>query len=508
MINKGDIVLINGKKYILGSKLGEGLEGQIFNVENFHDNNYVIKFINDTKLSKLEKDKIYKHLKWLKDLGNTNTKIKQNMALPKALLDDKLGYIMLNAKEHVKLKEYITIDEENFEEWYLKKYTLKKRYQIIVNMFNALREIHLAGLIFTDLSPNNIMVHKKENQIVFIDTDNTRRRTDTYYGVLGTTGYMAPEIHRKIYKDDKDFIKKNNIPLDAISDCGKLSTDSDIFSAAIIAFQLLTLQHPFIGDEIDNGTAEDEEKAFEIKTDYIFKEGTTNTSTFGLTTKFNEITTKKIRELFVRTFVDGKENPYMRPTAEEFVEAFQDALNLIITCPNCGYSRLYTYNTENECVNCKSKIEKKVSAIIYTVFENLDNGEIINNIGDYPKYNIENENLMNKEKNLKSNYIEISRIVLEPNGKEKFLYLRHFEHTIDTSKAYASLTLSTLGRKISARIINKTLFSSPMLIKENDEHTLIPLEAGKSFSLYYSILFNKRKHGKGFINTICKFIME
>ena len=47
--------------------------------------------------------------------------------------------------------------------------TLKKRYQIIVNLFDALRKIHLAGLIFTDLSPNNIMVHKKQNQIVFID---------------------------------------------------------------------------------------------------------------------------------------------------------------------------------------------------------------------------------------------------------------------------------------------------------------------------------------------------
>ena len=64
------------------------------------------------------------------------------------------------------LKKYITPPTEDgmFDEWYKKDFTFKKRYQIIVNLFDALRKIHLAGLIFTDLSPNNIMVHRTQNQ--------------------------------------------------------------------------------------------------------------------------------------------------------------------------------------------------------------------------------------------------------------------------------------------------------------------------------------------------------
>ena len=32
MVNEGDKVLINGKTYVLGNRLGGGLEGSIFNV--------------------------------------------------------------------------------------------------------------------------------------------------------------------------------------------------------------------------------------------------------------------------------------------------------------------------------------------------------------------------------------------------------------------------------------------------------------------------------------------
>lgn len=504
MISEGDKILINGKEYTLGSKLGGGLEGNIFTVDEAPG--HVVKIINDHNMSRIQRNEIYKHLKWLKDLGSRNKEIKQCMTVPKALLDDYLGYIMLYASEHDNLKKYITppTETELFDDWYKQDFTFKKRYQIIVNLFDALRKIHLAGLIFTDLSPNNIMVHKKQNQIVFIDTDNTRRRTDLYGGVLGTPGYMAPEVYRK---PDVMLAKANNVDPKILSKFGRLTAESDIFSAAVIAFQILTLQHPFIGDEIENGTPEDEEKALEIKTDYIFKEGTTNTSTYGLTTKFEQITTQGIRDLFYRTFVTGKEQPTLRPTAEDFLEEFQKAFDSIVVCDNCGFSRLYSYEGDNACINCDKEIETKASIVIYNVFKDLTRSEAINSIGDYPQYDISMDNLrVTNSSELPPNHFEISKIILEPGeDKAKYLYLRHFEKNTERSVKYARITLSESGTSVKVEVLNNA-FESPFLI-EKTTRTMVPLNNGKEFPLdKYGIIFETKKLGKGYIQIFCKFV--
>ena len=505
MLNSGDKVLINGKEYVLGTRLGGGLEGNIFDVEGLPT--HVIKIINDDKLTQLQKKDIYEHLKWLKDLGSRNKNIRQCMTVPKALLDDYLGYIMIKASEHESLKKYITVPEEleQFDDWYVKHYTFKKRYQIICNLFSSLREIHLAGLIFTDLSPNNIMVHNKQNQIVFIDTDNTRRRSDLYHGVLGTPGYMAPEVYRK---PNEELAQKNKIGIDVLSKNGRLSSETDIFSAAIIAFQILTLQHPFIGDEIENGAPEEEEAALEIKTDYIFKQGTSNTSSYGLTSKFEEITTKEIRNLFDRTFVAGKDNPSLRPTAEEFLEAFQSALDSIVVCPHCGFARLYNFNKNNECINCGASFENKAFVVIYNVFQHMTRAEGINSIGNYPLFDISMDALRDIDGELPPNHFEISRIVLEPGeDKAKFLYLRQFENTTDRSAKYARVTLSDSLNSIKFEVLNNS-FDSPFLVEKNTR-TMLPLNNGKEFPLdRYGIIFETKKVGKGNIQIFCKFVKD
>ena len=50
MINEGDKILINGKEYTLGPKLGGGLEGNIFTVNEAPG--HVVKIINDAIILK------------------------------------------------------------------------------------------------------------------------------------------------------------------------------------------------------------------------------------------------------------------------------------------------------------------------------------------------------------------------------------------------------------------------------------------------------------------------
>ena len=67
MVNEGDKVLINGKEYVLGARLGGGQEGSVFNVVDFPK--HAIKVINDSNMSSLQRNEVYNHLKWVKNLA-------------------------------------------------------------------------------------------------------------------------------------------------------------------------------------------------------------------------------------------------------------------------------------------------------------------------------------------------------------------------------------------------------------------------------------------------------
>lgn len=175
--------------------------------------------------------------------------------------------------------------------------------------------------------------------------------------------------------------------------------------------------------------------------------------------------------MFERTFDEGKEHPALRPTAEEFLEAFQNALDRIVECPSCGFSRIYAPREENRCIGCGKELEKQTMLIIYNVFSNLERDEVINNIGDYSRYDVLLENLLIDGKTPAS-HVETCRILLEPNEKKpKFLYLRHFESNTERSAPYAKLTLDGTSRMVRIEV-SKTVFPDACLIEKIQEQEL------------------------------------
>lgn len=170
MASKDGFITVNGKRYDLIGNIGGGLEGSVYTFKMLTKSGKSVtmcaKIINCANKSDIEKKEIFDHLQWLKKLCSKtgNQAVRRHMAAPLALIDDELGYVMNFASSHEKLAKYMDSPQEDFDSWYTGAYNLKKRYQIMTSLFNALRDIHLAGLIFTDLSPNNIMVKKDENQ--------------------------------------------------------------------------------------------------------------------------------------------------------------------------------------------------------------------------------------------------------------------------------------------------------------------------------------------------------
>lgn len=408
MKKTGDTIRFNGKNFILGQPLGDGGEGAVFELAVSAQNGVVskaaVKIIETKKKTPTEIALIRRQINDLIDVRkrskekaktNRSVSLSEFLVLPQAILEDDVGYVMSLVQGFEPLTNYLNIPKGSEEqmEWQ-QKYDLRRRYRVIAYLFERLEKIHIEGLVFSDLSPNNILVSQKnDSSLKFIDTDNLRTKSNPFSNVLGTPGFIAPELLRKPERPDvlTEEETKN------IEDSHLLSEESDVYSAAIIAFMLLTLNHPFKGVKAigENTTPEDEIAAEMGQMDYILKPGTDNYCEGNIfVDKFDSITTPEIRDLFARTFIDGKDNPLHRPTANEFKNEFQRASRLIVKCPHCGEESLYSTYVGNDgklksnsiCINpeCNQKIEGQLLFTVYasskgkSVEETLLGSEAVN----------------------------------------------------------------------------------------------------------------------------------
>lgn len=107
---------------------------------------------------------------------------------------------------------------------------LPERIRIAAAICDGLQHAHESGIIHRDIKPSNILL-TRENVPKILDFGIARfpsSRLTMMGRVLGTPHYMAPE----------QIMGK---PCDA---------RSDLFAAALVAFELLTYAHPFAGESI------------------------------------------------------------------------------------------------------------------------------------------------------------------------------------------------------------------------------------------------------------------
>ena len=101
--------------------------------------------------------------------------------------------------------------------------------KILIDIAQGLAEIHKNGIIHRDLKPSNVIL--KEDLSVCKISDfgiaNSSASFEQNYGeIMGSVGYIAPEIWKQAPFDEK----------------------SDLYSFGVLAFQLLTGRYPFEGE--------------------------------------------------------------------------------------------------------------------------------------------------------------------------------------------------------------------------------------------------------------------
>ncbi|WP_168211997.1 protein kinase domain-containing protein [Actinomadura rubteroloni] len=232
------------------------------------------------------------------------------------LVGDHVGYTMELLADLMPIGNLAAVPASGVGDWFHGTGGLRRRLRLLALAAEAFARLHARGIAYGDISPGNVLVSASSDhdQVWLIDPDNLSVETvpgePSYY----TPGYSAPEVV-----------------------AGTSGPDSltDVFSFAVLAFQVLTLTHPFVGDLVDQEPERYEADAFSGALPWIdHPDDDRNRSTTGLDRE--TVLTRGLRSLAGRAFEQGLHDPGARPTMREWQEKLEQAAFLMVACDGCG----------------------------------------------------------------------------------------------------------------------------------------------------------------------------
>lgn len=196
-----------------------------------------------------------------------------------------------------------------------------------LNIVSIIEALHVAGYVLGDIKPQNILVNNRALPSI-IDTDSFQvinpKNGKVYRCLVGSPGYTPPELMGK----DFDIIEQTEI--------------HDRFRLGVIIYQLLFGGNsPFQGKW--TGAGETPEP------DEIIRRGLWLYSPNSLIEPVARtipmiIVHPAIRECFLKCFNDGHNNPNLRPTARQWLEALRTGNDNLTICGRVDshyYSRTF-----------------------------------------------------------------------------------------------------------------------------------------------------------------------
>ena len=225
---------------------------------------------------------------------------------------------------------------------------LRRRLEILKKIAYNLYYLHSRGIVYGDISSNNIFVSTdlKYSEIWFIDCDNIDYSCDVDY-TIGTDGFCSPEIRKTL--PPYNIGKQNN------------TIENDIYAFTNLAFNILFLSDPFKGSillESNDENDEDEwwededgdEKKFDLgEVSWVGENDKNNKPIYGLSINMDKMISPELKNLFDRTLgYVGRNNPKERPSLRIWYEEINNLLNNLVDSDD-GNS-YYFRNIENK--NC------------------------------------------------------------------------------------------------------------------------------------------------------------
>lgn len=292
------------------------------------------------------------------------------ISLPVSILKSEPGYVMtllnemkpfgsfyINGEDREAMKsrpipswcEGMKREDAELLMFYASTGSSRRRHYALYKCAALLARLHMAGLVYGDVSPNNVFIAEGEPcEVWLIDADNLRFERRTGGSSVYSPHYGAPEIVRGV---------DSSRPY------------SDIWAFSVMAFEMLALEHPFIGravldpDDDEGGWDSDdwnaEPAADDMPSDlddqaYMgflpFIDDELDDSNEGMTGLPRELMmTPFLRKLFQETLGIGREKYWRRSSMILWARGFAQAHDSMLVCPDCGMSY---FASLNECPFC------------------------------------------------------------------------------------------------------------------------------------------------------------
>lgn len=348
-----DIKLINGKTCTILKELGRGGQGIVYLVD-YCGGEYALKwYIKDYS------NDFYVNLKNNSEAGTPSNAFLWPLAISEKSYGS-FGYIMrLKPKGYCEFGDFM-LAKTHFS-------SLVSNINAAINICDSFQKLHIRGLSYQDMNDGNFFINPKNGDVLICDNDNVAPDR-TNLGIIGKTGYLAPEI-----------VDRKAMP----------NRYSDYFSMAVILFILLYYNRPFEGKKYAGCgclTEDLERKLFGHEAVFIMDpEDDSNRPVPGLHTNvirrwglFPEL----LDNFFIKAF---SKQAILFPEKRVIDRAWMTTLiqlrSMLCRCPYCGEETFVDPNmSDQRCINCKNPLSKPMTLKVDKYKVPLFEGQKIYNI--------------------------------------------------------------------------------------------------------------------------------
>jgi serine/threonine protein kinase len=206
------------------------------------------------------------------------------------------------------------------------------------HLADGFHQLHLKGLCYKDISLGNLFLEPASGRILICDNDNVDIDGQGQGSVLGTPGFMAPEV---------------------LLGQAKPSASSDLFSLAVLLFRLLTRHDPFRGqlelairclDEPARRRLYGEEALFIF--DPLDSRNRPDPMEHAAALITWPIYPAALQGLFEQSFGPGLRQPQQRSLTGQWTQALGRCLDQRQLCPHCGQETFPDARAPRSCWNC------------------------------------------------------------------------------------------------------------------------------------------------------------
>ena len=228
---------------------------------------------------------------------------------------------------------------------YLLSGGLKRRLNTAGRLAVLLSQLHLHGISYGDISPNNIFIPEDitNRDIYLIDPDNLVENGDVHSINIGTPPYRAPELFE--------------------GECCTIHTD--IFAFAMLVFELICINHPFKGKAFEElGFFANEEVNPKEIAWILDPEDLSNQKNLFMPNE--ELSSKEMLTLFWLTFTVGKDAPLERPPMHLWAEHIFREFDDLRECQETACHMSLLPSKRKECPLCGKAYEPELEFSFYS----------------------------------------------------------------------------------------------------------------------------------------------